>query len=52
LRAELASFQQMPVIKLVDAWILALPFTVQEKQMLLQSVEPESRLTESFSADL
>jgi len=45
MEADLASFQQMPVINLVDALTMALPFTQQEKQMLLESVEPEQRLT-------
>ena len=45
MKADLASFQQMPVVNLVDALTMALPFTPQEKQMLLESVEPEQRLT-------
>ena len=44
MEADLASFQQMPVVNLVDALTMALPFTQQEKQMLLESVEPEQRL--------
>jgi Lon protease-like protein len=42
MEADLASFQQMPVVNLVLT--MALPFTQQEKQMLLESVEPEQRL--------
>jgi hypothetical protein len=49
MEADLASFQQMPVVNLVDALTMALPFTQQEKQMLLESVEPEQRL-ENFLA--
>ena len=45
----MASFQQMPVVNLVDALTMALPFTQQEKQMLLESVELEQRL-EKFLA--
>ena len=44
MEADLGSFQQLPVIDLVDALTMALPFTEQEKQMLLESVEPEQRL--------
>ncbi len=44
MEADLASFQQMPVVNLVDALTMALPFTQQEKQMLLETVEPEQRL--------
>lgn len=44
MEADLASFQQMPVINLVDALTMALPFSQQEKQMLLESIEPERRL--------
>jgi uncharacterized protein len=44
MEADLASFQEMPVVNLVDALTMALPFTQQEKQMLLESVEPERRL--------
>ena len=43
LEADLDSFQQLPVVNLVDALTMALPFTQQEKQMLLESVEPEQR---------
>ncbi len=49
MNADLASFQEMPVVNLVDALTMALPFTQQEKQMLLESVEPEQRL-ENFLA--
>ena len=44
LEADLPMFARMPVEKLVDALTMALPFTEQEKQMLLESVEPEQRL--------
>ena len=44
MEADLSSFQEMPVVNLVDALTMALPFTHQEKQMLLESVEPEQRL--------
>ena len=44
MEADLASFQKMPVVNLVDALAMALPFSNQEKQMLLESVEPEQRL--------
>jgi Lon protease-like protein len=44
MEADLASFQQMPVVNLVDALTMALPFSEQEKQMLLESVEPEKRV--------
>ena len=45
MEADLTSFQEMPVLNLVDALCMALPFSQQEKQMLLESVEPEKRLT-------
>jgi Lon protease-like protein len=49
MEADLASFQQMPVVNLLDALTMALPFTQHEKQMLLESAEPEQRL-EKFLA--
>ena len=44
LEADLPMFSRMPVEKLIDALTMALPFTEQEKQMLLETVEPEQRL--------
>jgi Lon protease-like protein len=44
LEADLPMFRRMPVEKLIDALTMALPFTEQEKQMLLETVEPEQRL--------
>ncbi len=44
LEADLSMFSRMPVEKLIDALTMALPFTEQEKQMLLETVEPEQRL--------
>ena len=49
MEADLDSFQKLPVIQLVDALAMALPFSEQEKQMLLESVEPAQRLA-SFLA--
>ena len=49
LEADLASFQQLPIVNLVDALTMALPLTNEEKQMLLESVEPAQRLA-SFLA--
>lgn len=49
MEADLASFQQLPVVNLIDALTMALPFTQQEKQVLLESVEPKQRL-ENFLA--
>jgi hypothetical protein len=45
LEADMPMFARMPVEKLIDALTMALPFTEQEKQMLLESVEPQQRLT-------
>ncbi len=44
LEADLPMFRRMPVEILIDALTMALPFTEQEKQMLLETVEPEQRL--------
>jgi Lon protease-like protein len=49
MEADLDSFEKLPVIELVDALTMALPFSGQEKQMLLESVEPQQRLA-SFLA--
>ena len=49
LEGDLQSFQEVSVLNLVDALTMALPFTRQEKQMLLETVEPEKRLA-SFMA--
>jgi hypothetical protein len=49
LEADIPMFSSMPVEKLVDALVMALPFTGEEKQMLLETVEPMQRLT-SFIA--
>ena len=49
MEADLDSFQKLPVIELVDALTMALPFSEQEKQMLLESVEPQRRVA-SFLA--
>ena len=49
MEADLDSFEKLPVIQLVDALTMALPFSEQEKQMLLVSVEPQQRLA-SFLA--
>ena len=44
MEADLDSFQKLPVIQLIDALAMALPFSEQEKQMLLESVDPAQRL--------
>ena len=44
LEADLAMFRRMPVIRLIDALTMALPFDTQQKQMLLESVEAADRL--------
>lgn len=49
LEADLESFQRMPVVQLIDALAMALPFTEQEKQTLLESVEPDQRLSRFLS---
>ena len=43
--ADLTMLKQLPVARLVDSLTMALPFDEAEKQMLLESVEPEQRLT-------
>ena len=49
LEADLAMFGRLPVGRLIDSLMMALPLTEQEKQMLLENVEPEKRLA-SFIA--
>lgn len=43
--ADLKMLKQLPVSRLVDSLTMALPFDEAEKQMLLESVETEQRLT-------
>lgn len=43
--ADLAMLKQLSVARLVDSLTMALPFDAAEKQMLLETVEPEQRLT-------
>ncbi len=42
--ADLAMLKQLSVARLVDSLTMALPFDTAEKQMLLETVEPEQRL--------
>ena len=49
LEADLPTFGRLPVGRLIDSLVMALPLTDQEKQMLLETVEPEKRLA-SFIA--
>lgn len=42
--ADLAMLKQLSVVRLVDSLTMALPFDATEKQMLLETVEPEQRL--------
>ena len=42
-------FRRMPVVRLIDALTMALPFDNRQKQMLLESVEVGQRL-ENFLA--
>ena len=42
--ADLAMLKQLSVARLVDSLTMALPFDATEKQMLLETVEPEQRL--------
>ena len=42
--ADLAMLKQLSVARLVDSLTMALPFEAAEKQMLLETVEPEQRL--------
>ena len=44
LEADLPMFGRLPVGRLIDSLTMALPLTEQEKQMLLETVEPEKRL--------
>ena len=43
--ADLKMLKQLPVARLVDSLTMALPFAEAEKQMLLESIEPEQRFT-------
>jgi len=43
--ADLTMLKQLPVARLVDSLTMALPFDEAEKQMLLESVDTEQRLT-------
>ena len=47
--ADLTMLKQLPAARLVDSLTMALPFDVSEKQMLLETADPERRLT-SFIA--
>ncbi len=49
LEADLAMFERLPVGRLLDSLMMALPLTEQEKQMLMETVEAEKRLA-SFIA--
>ena len=40
----MAMLERLPVMRLVDSLTMALPFDIGEKQMLLETVEAESRL--------
>jgi hypothetical protein len=44
LEADLPMFGRLPVGRLIDSLVMALPLTEQEKQMLLETVEAEKRL--------
>jgi Lon protease-like protein len=44
LEADLPMFDRLPIGRLIDALVMALPLTEQQKQMLLETVEPENRL--------
>ena len=44
LEADLPMFGRLPVGRLIDSLVMALPLTGQQKQMLLETVEPENRL--------
>ncbi len=41
---EMDKLEKLPVMRLVDSLTMALPFEVQEKQMILESITAESRL--------
>ena len=43
--ADLAMLKQLSAARLVDSLAMALPFDTAEKQMLLETVEPEQRLS-------
>ena len=47
--ADMAMLEKLPASRLVDSLTMALPFSNQEKQMLLETVEAETRL-ENFVA--
>lgn len=47
--ANLTMLRQLSVARLVDSLALALPFNAVEKQLLLETVEPEQRLTNFIS---
>lgn len=42
--ADLEMLKRLPVVRLVDSLAMVLPFDGQEKQMLLETVDPEKRL--------
>jgi Lon protease-like protein len=44
LEADLPMFGRLPVGRLIDSLMMALPLAEQEKQMLLETVKPEKRL--------
>ena len=43
-QADMPMLERLPAARLVDSLTMALPFSQQEKQMLLESVDVESRL--------
>ena len=49
LEADLSMFGRLPVGRLIDSLVMALPLTGEQKQLLLETVEPEKRLA-SFIA--
>jgi Lon protease-like protein len=44
LEADLPMLRRLPVERLIDSLTMVLPLTPQDKQMLLETVEPEKRL--------
>ncbi len=43
LETDMAMLERLPVVRLVDSLAMALPFSHQEKQLLLESVDAETR---------
>ena len=47
--ADMGMLERLPTVRLVDSLTMALPFSNQEKQMLLETVTADERLSRFIS---